>query len=53
MARFVAYKNPEGEGDLLDVQADLLNHLNTRIVVPLLPVAAAPTPAHIESRVPG
>ena len=30
---------------LQDVQADLLNALNTRIVVPLMPVSAAPQPA--------
>jgi len=30
---------------LLDIQADLLNHLNTRVVVPLLPVDMAPKPA--------
>lgn len=34
MARFDVYKNAGGSGYLLDVQADLLNHLNTRIVVP-------------------
>jgi len=45
MARFVVYKNPEGDGYLLDVQADLLDHLITRVVVPLLPLAAAPVPA--------
>lgn len=45
MARFGVFRNPEGAGYLLDVQADLLDYLNTRIVVPLLPVAAAPTPA--------
>jgi toxin CcdB len=46
MARFSVYKNPEGKGFLLDVQADLLDHLNTRVVVPLLPPSAAPAPAH-------
>ncbi len=45
MARFSVYKHPEGEGYLLDVQADLLSHLNTRVVVPLLPVELAPKPA--------
>lgn len=45
MARFDVYPNPEGGGYLLNVQADLLNHLNTRVVVPLLPVAAAPKAA--------
>lgn len=45
MGRFLVYKNPDGEGYLLDVQADLLNHLNTRVVVPLLPAESAPMPA--------
>lgn len=34
-----------GAGYLLDVQAELLSGLNTRLVVPLLPRAMAPTPA--------
>jgi len=45
MARFDVYANPDRVGWLVDVQADLLNHLNTRVVVPLLPVSAAPIPA--------
>ncbi len=45
MARFFVYKNPEGEGWLLDIQADLLSHLNTRMVAPLLPLDSAPKPA--------
>jgi len=45
MARFDVYQNPEGEGYLLDIQADLLSHLNTRVVVPLLPLEIAPKPA--------
>jgi toxin CcdB len=45
MARFDVYQNPEGAGCLLDVQADLLDHLNTRLVVPLLPASVAPLPA--------
>ena len=44
MARFAVYQNPDG-GYLLDVQADLLDHLNTRVVVPLMPIADAPKPA--------
>lgn len=32
-------------GFLLDVQADLLDDLNTRVVVPLMSVDAAPAPA--------
>jgi len=45
MARFDVYKNPAGKGCLLDVQADLLGQLNTRLVVPLLPLSMAPKPA--------
>jgi toxin CcdB len=32
------------DGYVLDVQADLLSHLSTRTVVPLLPEDAAPKP---------
>lgn len=46
MARFSVYANGEGAGYLVDVQANLLNHLNTRMVVPLLPADRAPLPAH-------
>jgi len=45
MARYDVFKNPDGEGWLLDVQTDLLDGLSTRVVAPLLPLAAAPTPA--------
>ncbi len=45
MARFDVYASPDGGGYLLDVQADLLSSLNTRVVVPLMPVNAAPSPA--------
>jgi toxin CcdB len=45
MARFDVFRNPEGPGCLLDIQADLLSHLNTRVVIPLLPAATAPKPA--------
>jgi toxin CcdB len=45
MARFDVYASPDRAGYLLDIQADLLANLNTRIVVPLLPVDAAPKPA--------
>ena len=44
MARYDIYKNPDG-GYLLDVQADLLGVLTTRVVVPLLPYERAPQPA--------
>lgn len=43
MARFHVHENKGGEGYLLDVQADLLTHLNTRVVVPLWP-AGKPQP---------
>ncbi|MGQ3673356.1 CcdB family protein [Xanthobacter sp. TB0136] len=45
MPRFDVYANPGGVGYVLDVQADVLEALNTRIVVPLMPVNAAPSPA--------
>lgn len=46
MARFDVYARPDGAaGYVLDVQADVLSGLNTRIVVPLLRVADAPIPA--------
>lgn len=34
-----------GDGLVLDVQADLLDNLNTRVVIPLLPRDSAPLPA--------
>jgi len=45
MPRFTVYRNPYSEGYLLDVQANILDHLNTRVVVPLLPLPSAPKPA--------
>jgi toxin CcdB len=46
MARLdVHARHDGGVGYLLDVQADLLSGLNTRLVVPLLPEAHAPAPA--------
>lgn len=45
MARFEIFQNEGGSGYLLDVQSELLSGLNTRVVVPLLPKAAAPSPA--------
>ena len=47
MARFHVYANVEGGGYLLDVQANLLSHLNTCVVVPLLPLEAAPKVAKV------
>ena len=45
MARLDVHPMPGGgAGYVVDVQADLLAHLSTRAVVPLLPVAKAPKP---------
>ena len=47
MARFDVFRNAARTRDvpyLLDVQADLLGHLRTRVVVPLPPLAAFGTP---------
>lgn len=40
MARFDVYRGPGGEL-LLDCQADVLSHFETRFVVPLLPAKGA------------
>lgn len=45
MAQFDVHAAPSGEGLLLDCQADLLSHLNTRLAVPLLRPEIAPKPA--------
>ena len=45
MSRYDVYANPSGHGYLLDVQADILQPLNTRAVVPLVPLSEAPKPA--------
>ena len=45
MAKFDVFKNPDGNGLLLEVQSDLLDALNTRIVVPLFVASKAPKPA--------
>jgi toxin CcdB len=44
MARFDYYASPEG-GYLLDVQANLMSELNTRVVIPLMPRNTAPKSA--------
>ncbi|HTY49539.1 MAG TPA: CcdB family protein [Steroidobacteraceae bacterium] len=43
MARFSVYPNPKG-GYLIDVQADLLRLIDTRVVIPLIPLSQAPKP---------
>ena len=45
MARFDVYENPEGPGAFLDVQSDLFDDYNTRVVVPLMPRDVAPVQA--------
>lgn len=45
MARFAVHAEPDSDSFLLDVQADAMEHLNTRMVVPLLPARRAPRPA--------
>ncbi|MDP2737770.1 MAG: CcdB family protein [Pseudorhodobacter sp.] len=45
MSQYGLFKNPEGDGYLLDVQSDLLDDFNVRVVVPLLPQGTAPVAA--------
>lgn len=50
MAQFDVHPLPGrrgGRGYVVDVQADLLDHLATRVVVPLLPTDAAPPPVAV------
>jgi toxin CcdB len=42
MAKYDVFAYPDGEGYLLDVQANLLEGLTTRVVVPLVAQANAP-----------
>jgi toxin CcdB len=44
MARYDYFANPDGSGYLLDVQADILDSLRTRVVIPLLPLEETPKP---------
>ncbi len=45
MARYDYYRDMDGNGYLLDVQSDLLEGLNTRVVIPLMPPEKAPIAA--------
>jgi toxin CcdB len=47
VARFHVHLNVDGGGLLLDLQADLLSHLTTCVVAPLLPLESAPLPAKV------
>lgn len=42
MARFTVYRNPNGKGYLLDLQADINSHFSTRVVAPLIPIGDIP-----------
>lgn len=42
MTRFAVYKNPDGQGYLVDLQAGINSHFATRVVAPLLPVEVVP-----------
>ncbi len=44
MARYDLFSSVGAEGYLLDVQTDLLDHLKTRVVIPLLPAGKTPPP---------
>ncbi|HEX4505904.1 MAG TPA: CcdB family protein [Alphaproteobacteria bacterium] len=45
MAKFDVYRIDGGRGYLIDIQADLLGALSTRVVVPLLPGDEVPPPS--------
>lgn len=45
MARYDFYRGAGNDGYFLDVQSDLLEYLDTSVVVPLLPPNIAPLPA--------
>ena len=47
MARFDVHPGARGRGYLLDCQADVLSHLETRVVVPLLPATGLPTASRL------
>ncbi len=44
MARYDVFRGATGGALLLDVQTDLIEHLKTRVVVPLLPAETTPPP---------
>jgi toxin CcdB len=39
MTQFTVYRNPDGTGYLLNVQASINDHFASRVVVPLFPVS--------------
>lgn len=40
--QFTVYKNPGGDGYLLDLHANVNSHFTTRVVAPLLPIDDVP-----------
>lgn len=42
MTQLTVYRNPDGAGYLLNVQADINDHFATRVVVPLFPLDEIP-----------
>lgn len=42
MPQYSVYKNPEGVGYLLDLQAEINSHFSTRVVAPLIPLSEIP-----------
>lgn len=47
MARFDVYVSPDGNGFWVDVQADLMSHLNSRLVIPLVSSDISPAPIKV------
>ncbi len=45
MAKFDVFKHSDGQRYLLEVQSDLLDHFDTRVIVPLLQLERAPIPS--------
>jgi toxin CcdB len=45
MARFDVYAHPTKRGYLLNIQADALGNLESRVVIPLLPMSELQRPA--------
>ncbi len=45
MARFDVFRNQDGDGFLVSVQAAIFEHLDTRMVIPLMPVPKVSKPA--------
>jgi toxin CcdB len=45
VAQFEVFRLRDGGDLLIDCQSDLLRHLNSRFVVPLMPLEYAPAPA--------